>query len=241
MPLSMHVAKTTSLERPPILSLRWTSTGRTTATCTCSTNCASAIRKRSRTVYFAVFREGRELFYGVDNILAAAAFSMEDDALLDIALRNSGRHDVRAEAIASVLGPQAVGKMIDAYLIARTRPRDANGRYDQAASNRYYALSVRIGHTLGACLVAAVQARADSATDEQIADLAELFSRDTNGDNERARSFNEEGLVAISALGQKWGERLLAAENATRSQKSSIAMLVSHAPSVTLLPISSDC
>jgi len=182
-------------------------------------------------------REGGELFYGADNVLAAAAFSLEDDALLDIALQASGRHDGRAEAASSVLGPQAVGKMIDAYLIARIRLRDANGKYDQAASDRYLALRERIDHTLGASLVSALQARADSVTDEQVSDLAELFFRDTYGDNERARPFHEEGLVAIGALAQTWGERLLAAENATRSQKSSIATLISIAPSVTLLPI----
>jgi hypothetical protein len=182
-------------------------------------------------------REGRGLFDGADDILAVEAFSLEDNALLDIALQASGRHDDRTEAAASVLGPHAVGKMIDAYLMARTRLRDVNGKYDQAASDRYFALRERIGHTLGASLVSAVQARADSATGEQIGDLADLFSRDAYGDHERARPFNEEGFVAIRALAQRWGERLLAAENATRSQKSSIATLISHAPSVTLLPI----
>jgi hypothetical protein len=182
-------------------------------------------------------RENRELFYGADDILAAAALSLEDNAMLDIALQPSNRHDDRAEAASSVLGPQAVGKMIDAYLLARTRLRDANGKYDQAASDRYSALRKRIGHTPGASLGSAVQARADSATDEQIAELAGLFSRNTYGDSERARPFNEEGLVAIGALAQRWGERLLAAESTTLSQKSSIATLISHVPSVALLPI----
>lgn len=182
-------------------------------------------------------REGRELLYGADDILAAAALSLEDDALLDIALQASERHDDRAEAASSVLGPQTVGKMIDANLVARTRLRDANGKYDQVASDRYSALRGRIGHTPGASLVSAVKVRADSATDEQIAELATLFRRETYGDDERARPFNEEGLAAIGVLAIKWGERLLAAENATRSQKSSIAALISHAPSVTLLPI----
>lgn len=182
-------------------------------------------------------REGRELFYGADNILAAAPLFLEDDAVLAIALQASVRHDDRAEAASSVLGPQAVGKMIDAYLAAHTRLRDTNGKYDQAASDRSSALRERIGHTPGGSLVFAVQARAESVTDEQIAELAGLFSRDTDGDSERARPFDEEGLAAIGALAQRWGERLLAAENATRSQKSSIATLISHAPSVTLLPI----
>ncbi|WP_198912163.1 NACHT domain-containing protein [Acetobacter sicerae] len=182
-------------------------------------------------------RESRELFNGADDILAAAAFSLEDNAVLDIALQASNCHDDRAEAASSVLGPQAVGKMIDAFLLARTRVQGASGKYDQAASERYSALRERICHTPGASLVSAVQARADSATNEQIEELAGLFSRDTYGDSERARPFSEEGLAAIGTLAQRWGDRLLAVENTTRSQKSSIATLISHAPSVTLLPI----
>lgn len=63
-------------------------------------------------------REQRELFYGADDILAAAGFALEDDALLRIALEETNRHDYRAEAAASVLGPNAVGRLIDAYLAA---------------------------------------------------------------------------------------------------------------------------
>ncbi|MBL4800776.1 MAG: hypothetical protein JKY45_02710, partial [Emcibacter sp.] len=41
-------------------------------------------------------REHRELFYGADNILAAAGFALEDDVLLGIALEETSRHDDRA-------------------------------------------------------------------------------------------------------------------------------------------------
>lgn len=182
-------------------------------------------------------REDRELFYGADDILAAAGFSLEDEGLLDIALQDSNPRDDRADAASSVLGPEAVGKLIDAYIIARTRVQDAHGKYDKVASDRFHALRGRIGHTPGASLVAAVQVRADNARDEQIADLAALFSREAYGHEGRARPFSEEESAAISALAQKWGERLLVAENASRMQKASIARLISHAPSVTLLPI----
>ena len=61
-------------------------------------------------------REGRELFYGADNILAASGIVVEDDALLEIVLSSQERMDSRAEAAASVLGPVSVGKLIDAKL-----------------------------------------------------------------------------------------------------------------------------
>ena len=182
-------------------------------------------------------REGRELPYAAENILAAAGFALEDEALIAIALQDSGPHDDRANAASSVLGPLAVGALIDAYLVAGKRLRDADGKYDKATSDRFFSLRGRIGQTLGTSLVAATQARADSAREEEIADLAALFARETYGDEERARPFDEKDLVAIGEMAQEWGSRLLASENATRSQKSAIATLISHAPSVALLPV----
>src|SRR4029079_6919930 len=61
-------------------------------------------------------REDRALLYGTDGILAAEGFALEDDELRGIALAEALRLDVRADAAASVLGPRAVGRMIEAYL-----------------------------------------------------------------------------------------------------------------------------
>ena len=182
-------------------------------------------------------REHRELFYGADDILAAAGFALEDDALLKIALEETSRHDDRAEAAASVLGPNAVGRLIDAYLAAGKVLRDASGKYNQAAGDRYHDLRARIGHTPGASLVAAVQARAVSADNEEIVQLAELFSRETYGDEERARPFNVEGLAAIGVLAREWAERMLAAGDEKRWRVATIATMMSHAPSVAHLPL----
>lgn len=182
-------------------------------------------------------REHRELFYGADDILAAVGFAFEDDALLGIALEETSRHDDRAEAAASVLGPNAVGQLIDAYLAAGKVVRDASGRYDQAAGDRYHGLRGRIGHTPGASLVAAIQARAVNADNDEIVQLAELFSRETNGDEERARPFCEEALTAIGVLARNWAERMLATGNEKRCRVANIATMMSCAPSVAHLPL----
>jgi hypothetical protein len=182
-------------------------------------------------------REHRDLFYGADNILATAGFALEDDELLGIALEETSRHDNPAEAAASVLGPVAVGRLIKAYLAAGKDVRDASGKYDQAAGDRYHGLRDRIGHTPGASLVAAIQARAEDADNEEIVQLAELFSRETNGDEERARPFSEEGLAAISVLARVWAERMHAAGDEKRWRVANIATMMSHAPSVEHLPL----
>ncbi len=182
-------------------------------------------------------REQRELFFGTDDILAAAGFALEDDALLGIALEETSRHDDRADAAASVLGPNAVGRLIDAYLAAGKVVRDASGKYDRAAGDHYHGLRDRIGHTPGVSLVAAVQARAADAENEEIVQLAELFSRETNGDEERARPFSEEALAVIGALARQWAERMLAGGNEMRWRVATIATMMSRAPSVAHLPL----
>lgn len=182
-------------------------------------------------------REHRELFYGADNILAAAGFALEDEGLLGIALENTSRHDDRAEAAASVLGPNAVGRLIDAYLAAEKVVRDSNGKYNQAAGDRYHDLRARIDHTPGASLVAAVQARAMHADNDEIVQLAELFSREANSDDERARPFSEEGLAAIGVLAREWAECMLATGDEKRWRVATIATMMSRAPSVAHLPL----
>lgn len=180
---------------------------------------------------------GRTLFYGVDDILASARLSLEDDELLQLALAESQIHDDRAEAAASVLGPQAAGRMIDALSDAATRLRDANGNYDKAASDRYHAIRARIAHIPSTNLIAAVQSRSTQADNEQMARLAELLSRHPNEDTDRGRPFDVEDLATIRALAEDWGNRMLASCNAERRHVASIAMLASHAPDVSLLPL----
>ncbi len=180
---------------------------------------------------------GRSLFYGADDLLASAGFSLEDDALVEIALSETGRRDDRAEAAASVLGPQAVGRMIEIMFEAKKNLNDASGKYDQAAGDRYHNLLARIAHTPGASLVATVRARSAQAGNEQMADLAELISRQPNGENDRGRPFDANALAAIGEFAENWGSRMLSSGDATRLQFASIATLASLAPSVILLPL----
>lgn len=78
--------------------------------------------------------------------------ALEDDDLLDLALADPVRHDDRAEAAASVLGPKAVGRLVDAFLDVGSRVR-VDGKYDSAASDTYTGLLTRIAHVPGALRV----------------------------------------------------------------------------------------
>lgn len=187
-------------------------------------------------------RRGAPLFHGSDDILAAEGLSLDDDDLYSIAMAAT-RHDERAEAAASVLGPKAVGRMIDALADVASRLR-VDGKYDEAAGDRRYEIQSRIAHTPGASLVAAVQERSTGASSEMMSSLAELLSRrpedaeDSHSDQiTRARPFSAADLAAIRELVQEWGNRMLAGPEAERRHKAHVATLASHAPSVELLPL----
>lgn len=182
-------------------------------------------------------RAGDSLFHGAADLLAAAGLRLEDEALLDIALANSGRRDIRADAASSVLGPLAVGHMIAALLDAKVHVRDADNRYDQAAAERYHGLQDRIAHVPGASLVAAVWARSAQAGVEEVADLADLLARHPQGENDLGRPFDPDALAAIIVLAEDWANRMLASREATRLHLASIASLVAQVPSVQLLPM----
>jgi hypothetical protein len=181
-------------------------------------------------------REGRDLFYGADNILAASGIVVEDDDLLEMVLSPQERMDSRAEAAASILGPISVGKLIDAKLAVLSEIKKP-GKYEKSLSDRYHGLRDRIAHAPGASLLAAVQQRAEEASNEDIRELADLLCRrDEEGD--RARPFPQEAHVAVAQMTQQWGERLIASgDDATRGQLSAVADLIGHFPSVALLPI----
>lgn len=181
-------------------------------------------------------REGRELFYGAGNILAAAGIVVEDDAILDMVITPQTRMDSRAEAAASVLGPISLGKLIDAKFALLEEIRQF-GKTNDILSHRYHDFRDRIAQTPGTSLIAAVQERATSASNEGICELAQLLSRDDD-EGESGRPFPREAGAVVVQLVEQWGERLIASgDDATRGQLSAIADLISHFPSVALLPM----
>lgn len=184
----------------------------------------------------ARIRASRTLFYGADDILASAGYALEEGLLLELALSHSGSHDGCADAAASVLGPIAVGRMVDKFLDTGARVR-VGGKFDQAAREIYFGLQNRITHVPGTSLVAAVLARSAQANNEEMTRLAELLSRYPDGDTEHGRPFDAAALAAIQGLVEDWGSRMLASGDATRRQKASIGTLASHAPSADLLPV----
>ena len=177
------------------------------------------------------------MFYGADNILAASGIFVEDDALLEMVLSPQERMDSRVEAAASVLGPVSVGKLIDAKTALLTEIKTL-GKYEKSLTDRYHGLRHRIAHAPGASLVAALQERAEAASNEDIRELAELLCRRDETGDDRARPFPQADYAAVAQMAEQWGERLIASgDDATRGQLSAVADLIGYFPSVALLPM----
>jgi hypothetical protein len=178
---------------------------------------------------------GRKLFYGLDDMLASAGIIIEDDELLKLTLTNPAREDRRADAAASVFGPLAAGKLIDTLLELAPHIRT-----DRPSSEAYSGLERRIAHVPGASLVKAIVKRSSTLNSEQMARLAELFSRRPDGDSNRGRPFDADAIHAIQGLVEEWGRQMLASSDAGRWHKAAIATMASHVPGVRLLPLLKD-
>ncbi len=181
-------------------------------------------------------RAGRPLFFGAADILASGGFALEEEAIIATAMGHLYQRDAFADAAASVLGPVAVGRMIDALLEAEASLR-VQSKIDQAERDAYHGLRNRIANVPGPSLASAVMARSKLVNSAQMASMAELLARHPSGDAGHDRAFDAASIVAIQGLVEDWGSRMLASTDATRGDKASIATLASRVPSASLLPL----
>lgn len=182
-------------------------------------------------------RTDRELFRGAEDFVTSADLILEEEELLEIALSNLRRGDIRAETAASVLGPKCVGQMIKQLLSAKNKLNNESDQRDQTARDRYYELLERIRHTPGTSLIKAIYDRSSSAKTKEMRDLAELISRHPGSKKDSSKPFDKNTINLIGELAEDWGNRMLASEDATRFQLASIAELIALAPLPRLLGI----
>ena len=180
-------------------------------------------------------REGRELSYHAIELMAGAGFGFEDDALLEIALSEQP-YDSRAEAAASVLGPRAVGQLIDRMVELRERLQESDGR-DEHTRERYRAIERRMKYAQTAHVLAAIKARADHASTGELSDFAGVIHHQRDGVHRDGQPFGEAAQAEVAGFVAEWSQRLLEAPEATREQLASVAALARHAPSPRLLPV----
>ena len=182
-------------------------------------------------------REGRELPRRAAERLSRTNLALEDEGLLEVALESDRLLSDRAEAATSVLGPCSVGRMIDRIVELHEQIGEV-GKGDEKETREFRnALQDRICFAEPGCFLAAIQERAGQATNQRVEFFANLVNRYGDRSWTTKRGFNAAAQGKIVHLVQEFGERLLSAGNAARSQLASIASLARHAPSRDLLAI----
>ena len=181
-------------------------------------------------------REGLELPIQAAELMGGADFALEDEPLLSIAL-SENRRDYRADVAASVLGPQAVGRLIDRMFELEEHVQGSDGRHDEEAAKRQSALRGRIEFTQTTHLLTAIGLRSEDSSNHQIHEFIKLICRQGDKVHRGGRPFDVAAQTEIATYMEDWGEALLASPDSTREQLASVASLAGHAPSAQLLQI----
>ena len=182
-------------------------------------------------------REGRELPRRTTERVTRAGFGLEDGVLLKVALDSDRSHDGRAEAAASVLGPQAVGRLIDRMVEFDEQIQDVDREVDKATRDLHTAIQDRICFAEPGRILAAIEQRVDQATNQRVEYFADLINRYGSRNGVTGRRFDAAAQAKIADCVKEWGEQLLSSRDATRRQLATIASLARHSPSKDLLPI----
>lgn len=178
-------------------------------------------------------RAGKPLLYAGPEIVGGAKLSLEDAELADLVIADS-TEDRRAKTAASALGPVAVGQVLDVFLGAweKLLPYE---RANEELRTRCTRLEQRLQHVPLNSLIEAIRGMSAQATNEQMAEFADLLTHRTR---DSAESANLPSIAAIESIQEfviDWGARMLDG-GARRSQIAQVAVLASRAPSVRLLP-----
>ncbi len=167
--------------------------------------------------------------------LARAGFADEDEALLDIALGNDSAFDENAEAAAAVLGPHAVGRLIDRLVELEEKMRNGEMGDNNVVSNRYTGIRSRICFVKPEHLLSAIEKRSGKANSQTIGTFAELIDLYGGRENRSGRAFDAAAQAKIAEFVEDWGERLLSSRDSTRRQLASTATLARHSSSKYVL------
>lgn len=182
-------------------------------------------------------RAGHSLPYRATEYMAAGGFTFEDESLLSIALEGDHRSNARAEAAASVLGPECVGRMIDRMVDLEERTRTAEKATAKEVRDHLTAIRERICFARPGYVLEAIEDRARDGNNDTIEDFANLIGGYRHRNDLHGRGFDNAARAKIAELVTDWGEQLLSSGDATRRQMASIATMARHAPSRNLLPV----
>jgi hypothetical protein len=179
---------------------------------------------------------GRPLFYQAADIISEARLVSDDPALLQLARENLEGYHPANQIAASVLGPISVAALFDEIFALEPR-RKVNGEWNRDVTGPFYDLLRRLALARAEILLEAILARTQHASTGQMELMADVLVRRRGKHSGHDSPYPERMRVQVVALVIDWGERMLAAGDASREQIASIAQLAECAPSPEWLPV----
>ena len=179
---------------------------------------------------------GKVLPYGIDELLRKSDVVIEEGPLVDCVLQNLWEGKT-AETAVSIVGPRAVGQLIDQMLSVYAKIKSNNGKHDDGLHKEYHRFSDWISNTKLNSFIQAILERAGTENPDEIDLLAELLSRHGKSGERGPLRLDSIAHEKVTAVVQQWAETILATEGATRAQFAGLAQAAERLESPALVPV----
>jgi len=178
---------------------------------------------------------GLEIPFGSSELLRATETTVDEGPLTELVLRPETPQRLAVDAC-GILGPQTVGRLIDAFIGTSAEIKAPGTRVSEPARGQYHQLMDRISASKATAFITAVLERSGTDKPEEIGLLAELISR--HGQRvERSRLQIPDPLRQhLIVVAGKWGEILTSCPSSTRPQLASVACVVERLAAPELVP-----
>jgi len=179
------------------------------------------------------FCRGRDIPHPVDETLKKCA-ATEDERLFELLLNPKTEKDL-SKAIAKIIGPGLVGKLLDLFLPAAyvklpTAVTIPSPRTHECCRLRDLLLETRLNS-----LIPALLRRKRTKNSEQISGMVELIARHGRALNSEPLEGDSDKLGSIAQLFPSWAEQLIAEPTMTRERLAELAIAIGRIPRPELL------
>jgi len=160
--------------------------------------------------------------FHAEMLLKDTGVVIDDGAIADLALA-PGNDRQLANGAAGLLGPNTIGKLIDALPVMREQ---LNLSPPPVTSDEYHRVRGLVALTPAESFATAVLSRASTSDPKTIEELADLFARHGDSGDRGRIGLGEVSRQAMIAVVGKWAETLLADERTTRHALGEVARAI---------------
>ena len=184
----------------------------------------------------SVVAEGKVPPYGTGEILQSSKIIVEDEALAD-SLFNETTHEETAKAIAGVIGPKSIGRVISRLLELRASILTNEGRYDETQRDEYHRLFRLFSCAKTEPFAQSVLDWSETDNPEEIAVLADLISKHGGRMEQDRFPLDPFSVDKLTDAVHEWATHLLISPQANRGHFAKIALVAERLGSPKLVRV----